>query len=72
MVIRRNFSLAAAHPGGVHHGNHRPESDSERDHEEVVDGRDAELPACDLDNVHRTPTPFTGSGVVFTRHRHST
>jgi hypothetical protein len=66
------FLLAGAHPGGLHHGDHRPETDRERDHEEVVDGRDAELPARDLDDVHRTRTPFTGSGVVFTRHRHST
>src|SRR5699024_2375606 len=52
--------LAGAHPSGLHHGDHRPESDRQRDHEEVVDGRDAELPACDLEDVHATPTPFTG------------
>ena len=44
LVVRQVLVLAGAVPGRLQAGDEDGESDRERDEEEVVDGRDAELP----------------------------
>jgi hypothetical protein len=44
--------LVGAHPHGVHDRDHDPQADGQRDHQEVVDGGDPELPACEVQHVH--------------------
>ena len=47
-------------PGCLHHGDERGESDGQRDEEEVVDGRDAELPPRHIKCIHWHHLPNTG------------
>ena len=45
--------VGAAHPHRVHDRDGHAEADRQGHHEEVVDGRDPELPAGDVEGVHR-------------------
>ena len=44
--------VAGAVPAGLEPGHHQPQADGQRDHEEVVDGGDPELPTGQRDQVH--------------------
>ena len=44
--------LARGDPEGLQDGDDEAESDGQRDHEEVVDGGDAELPPCEFEGIH--------------------
>src|SRR3712207_3563010 len=62
------LGLASAHPEGVHDGDEQPQAEGQRDHQEVVDGRDAELPPGDLEHVHRGFSLCRTIDTFFLRH----
>ena len=51
-VSRYQAVVVGDDPGCLHHGDERGESDGQRDEEEVVDGRDAELPPRHIKCIH--------------------
>ncbi len=55
--------FAGAHPEHLHDHDERAEAESEWHHPEVVDGRDAELPAGDFEGIHCVP--FCGAIAMF-------
>ena len=54
-VSRYQASFFGHHPHRLHDRDDRRESDRERNEDEVVDGRDAELPTGEVQRVHDTP-----------------
>ena len=52
--------VAGAHPGGLQAGHEERQPDRQGDEQEVINGRDGELPAGQVEGAHRAPRVSTG------------